>query len=340
MMERCDGRSSVRFRAAALSLALAAAAVSARAEPPAAEDASASAEVRTAARDLAQQGAEAFDRRDYAVALDRFTRADSLFPAPTLALMRARALRALGRQIEALDVYESTHRTALAADAPEAYRHAVEDARRESAELWQRIPRLKVHVSPAQSPASGLAVTLDGKPIPPALLDVERPVDPGPHEIAARADGHDPASRTITLGAGDRYVLEIPLVESAARDPAPAAPPPSATTIDDGARPGTPVVGWVTAGVGGALLATSAVTGLIALDKKSSLDDTCRPGCPPRSRSDIDAFRTHRTLSYASLGIGAASLGIGAYLILSAPSDAPRTALVLGPEQVLVRGRF
>ena len=50
------------------------------------------AESRTAARDLASQGIEAFERHDYAAAIDRFERAFALVPAPSISVMHARSL--------------------------------------------------------------------------------------------------------------------------------------------------------------------------------------------------------------------------------------------------------
>src|SRR3972149_2702255 len=96
------------------------------------------AQTRTLARDLAVQGAEAFEREDYVTALDRLNRAAALYPAPSIDVMRARALVRLGRLLEALDRYEETQRTPLAEDAPEAFRQAVSDAKREGAELHAR----------------------------------------------------------------------------------------------------------------------------------------------------------------------------------------------------------
>src|SRR5689334_5824751 len=55
---------------------------------------------RSAARDLAIQGAEAYDAGDFSTALDRFTRASALVSAPTLLVMQARSFLALGRWLE------------------------------------------------------------------------------------------------------------------------------------------------------------------------------------------------------------------------------------------------
>ncbi len=165
------------------------------------------AEMRTAARDLAVQGAEAFDHQDYATALDRFGRAFTLVPAPSISIMQARSLAKLGRVLEALDRYERTQHMQLAEDAPEAFKQAVLDARREGEELWNRVPRLTIHVTVSAVSPNDLIILLDSKPVPGALLDIGRPIDPGPHQVTVRAQGYESETRAITLAPGDRTTL-------------------------------------------------------------------------------------------------------------------------------------
>ena len=106
----------------------------------------ADAEMRTVARELARQGADAFEQRDYATAMDRLTRAYSLFRAPTISLMQARALARLGRMVEALDKYEETQRLPLGDEPPDAFLKAVGEAKDEAQELRTRVPRISIQV--------------------------------------------------------------------------------------------------------------------------------------------------------------------------------------------------
>jgi hypothetical protein len=309
--------------------------------PAGADDAAAGAELRTAARALAVEGAEAFDRGDYALALDRFTRAESLFKAPTIQVMRARTLEKLGRLIEALDTYEATQRTPLAPDAPEAFRQAVVDARVDASALSNRIPRMTLHVVGPEPLPADLVVIVDGRTLPPALLDVERPVDPGRHGIVVHAKGYRSATHSVVLAEGAQHVVELPLVtEGAARVAELGAP--GATTVapaEDSSMPSRRVVGFALVGAGGVLLVTSAVSGMAALSAKSELDDSCEPGCPPSLEDELDSFRTNRTLSYATLALGAVSLGAGGYLLWSTPSGSS-AELGVGLGSLRVRGRF
>jgi hypothetical protein len=307
------------------------------------------AETRTAARELARQGAEAYDSGDDLTALDRLDRAYALVPAPSISVMQARVLVRLGRWVEALDRYETTRVAVLGPAAPEAFRQAVADAITEGEALRLRIPRLAVHVTTPNGPPPGLSVTLDGKPVPPELLDVERPLDPGAHEVMASAPGYEPVVRRVDLAEADNVALEIVLslhLEPAASPPPapPKAPAPKPQPAPRSDRMSTrEVAGWAALGVGAAALATGTVTGLIALKRKSRLDGICGPDgseCPPSSEDDIDSYRLNVRLSYVSFAVGVASVGAGGYLLLAGQRDSSHVAALLGMDGVALSGRF
>jgi hypothetical protein len=300
------------------------------------------AETRTVARELARQGADAFERQDFTTALDRLTRALSLFRAPTISLMQARCFARLGRLVEALDKYEETQRMSLGDDAPEAFRQAVNEAKGEAEEIRARIPRVLVRVRATSGRIEGLKVQLDGKPLPAALLDVERPIDPGRHQISVTASNCEPEMRYATLAEGERAALDISL------DPAPNSAPGAGPVMPAADTAPPPVIesssappwGWIGIGAGGVGLATFAVTGVMALEKKSSLDAVCRPGCPPSAADDIVSFRRMRTISYVSLAAGVAAIGIGGYVLLSGSRDSAHVAVSIGPGTAGVGGAF
>lgn len=304
----------------------------------------ADAEMRTVARELARQGADAFDQRDYATALDRLTRAFSLFRAPTISLMQARSLARLGRLVEALDKYEETQRLHLGDEPTDPFLKAVGEAKDEAQDLRTRVPRISIQIRAVHGRLDGLSVQLDGKPVPSALLDVERPIDPGMHQVTAKANNYDPVVRQAELAEGDRVAIQIALdVPRKARPmggPEVNSPTPDAlrsSTSDPSERA---LWGWIGVGVGTVGLATFAVSGVAALQRKSDLDAVCRPGCPPSAAQDIDSFRTMRTISYVSLVAGAASLGLGGYLLLTGSPESAHVAVTVGPANVGVGGAF
>ncbi|MFZ5894539.1 MAG: tetratricopeptide repeat protein [Myxococcota bacterium] len=293
-------------------------------------------ETRSIARELALQGAEAYEKHDYHTALDRFQRASTLFRAPSITVMLARSLAQLGRFLEALDRYEETQRLPLPPDAPEAFQLAVDDARSEARALRARIPRLEVRTS-GGTPAPGLRVTLDGRPVAEALLNVERPIDPGSHVLAATAPGMSPFQQDFSLNEGERRVISLPLLSPALNR---TTTPVSQDTTPNARHTGSGRAwGYALAGVGVAGLGFGAITGAVALSRKSDLDEVCRPGCPASSADDISSFRLNRTLSYAGFGLGALALGIGGYVLLTSSPSHPVTARIT-PGGVQVGGSF
>lgn len=296
------------------------------------------AEIRTAARDLATQGAQAFDAGDYAQASDFFRRAHELVPAPSIALLRARSLAKLGQLLEAIDIYEQTARFKLPEDAPEAYLQAVETARGEMEEVRHRLPRLKVMLIgvSASEPAQ---VSMDDKPTPEALLGVERPTNPGPHRIEARVGGQLRATRELSMVEGQSYQIELDLrpVQPPPK-PVVLAPPPESS--HSGPHSWRKTGGYVALGVGALGLGIGTYTGLVALHHKSELDSVCQPTCPSSSADDIDSFRSNRTISYVSFGVGIAAAATGVMLLTLGKPEQQHLAIRALPMGLQIGGRL
>jgi hypothetical protein len=292
------------------------------------------AETRTAARDLATQGGQAFDAGKYAEASDFFRRAHELVAAPSIALMHARSLAKLGQLLAAMDVYEQTARAKLADDAPEAYVTAVQTARVEIEELRTRIPRLKLTVL-GTAKGDGAQVTIDDKPTPAALLGVERPVDPGVHHFAVHVGGQSRAARDLTVLEGQSYQLELD-----AHPAQPAAKPALEVQGAADAPISRRTLGYVGLGVGGLGLAVGTYTGLVALHHKSNLDSVCNPVCPASSASDIDGWRSNRTVSWISYGVGVAAAGAGVLLLVLGEPNHEHVAVRALPNGVQIGGQL
>jgi hypothetical protein len=298
---------------------------------------------RTAAREFATKGAEAFERGAFAEALEYLKRANTLHPAPSISVLEARALVHLGRFLEALDRYEQTMRAPLPDDAPEAYRAATRDAAVESEQLKSRIPHLSIQVQSVGATPQDVVVLLDGKSLPIALLNVDFPADPGDHEVVVRAPKFDMVTRNVHLAERERVVLEIAMDLPALT--APVAVSPSAVALEADAAPPRvsslrPFWGWATVGGGAAALLTAAVTGKIALDSKSHLDSVCRPGCPEGNENEIGNFRTFRTVSYVAGGVSIALMGLGGYLLLHDPVDDRSVSVGVEGSGIQLRGKF
>jgi len=140
---------------------------------------------RASARELAREGYDALEQKNYAVAEDRFRRADALVHAPTIVVDHARALVGMGRLVEAYERYGLVIREGVASDAPASWKQAVSDAEREIEAVKPRLAWLVINIVGPKEPE----VTVDGRDVPIASLGARRATDPGKRKVRVTGDG-------------------------------------------------------------------------------------------------------------------------------------------------------
>jgi hypothetical protein len=302
---------------------------------------------RTTARELAREGYEALEQKNYAVAEDRFRRADALVHAPTIVVDHARALVGMGRLVEAYERYALVIREGVAANAPAPWKQAVADAEKEIESIKPRLAWLVINVEGPKEPS----VTVDGKEVPVASLGARRATDPGKRKVRVTADSFVSGGRTIVLKEGEQQSITISLekaeVVALEETPVPVEEKPQSQKTE-AASP----LPWIAFGVGGAGLAVGAVTGVMALNIRSDLAEACptnpcKPSSPEeeqRLKDDRSQYHTLGTISGIGFGVGLAGAATGVVLLLTAPaSESPSAASVtpvIGPGYVGIRGRM
>jgi len=310
---------------------------------------------RAAARRLGKEALGLYEQGDYEAALDRFRRAHELVGLTTTGLYTARTLEKLGRLVEASELYLEASRMTLPEDAPEQHVTAKADAGKAYEALQPRIPQLTIELTGVPEGTTA-EVTVDDAPLPPALLGVPRPTDPGDHVVAASI-GETKRSQRVSLAEGARQRVSLDLAGVAtARSPVPASPAPGGPRPPEGGPPEVPgdqdtssssvmaTLGWVAIGVGGAGLVVGAVTGGLAIAKKNDLDDNCPGGaCQPEFHDDVDSFQTMRLASSIGLIAGGVLAAGGLVLVLTAPTESDAGAAVslhVLPAGLGLSGRF
>lgn len=290
---------------------------------------------RNAARNLAEQGRDAFDKSDFERARDLFHRAYELVQAPTLALFEARSLAKLGRLVEAEEAYLRAIRTPLRADSPEAFRKAVRDAEAEEVQLEPRVPKLVVILTGPGAKAPELSVTLDRERVKSALLGVEMPVDPGNHQLEAQLPGVEPTRVPFTIVERERKTLELRVAAPSSAPVATASPTPGPTELRS--PPEAPRSSWqrptafAAGGLGVAGLGVGVITGLMATSHHGKAEEQCPNNvCVAGSsgEDEVNSFRTLRTVSTVGYVVGAVGLVAGVTLLLTAPAQRPGRASV------------
>jgi hypothetical protein len=203
-------------------------------------------------------------------------------------------------------------------------------ARERAAALEKQLSRLVIAID---APPEGVAIKLDGQPLPASALGTAIPVDPGDHALAIDAPRKKPWTRsplTVAAGAG---VLQIRV--SLEDEDAPAHAAEAATGAST-----RRTTGYVVGAIGIAGIAT----GVVLLARASALDTQSRdeaakanllvpadPTLKSAAISDHDAAITHQTIGLVAGGVGAAAIGVGLYLVFASRAEDKSRALHLTP---------
>ena len=285
---------------------------------------------RAAARTLGSAGVAAYQKNDFTTASDKLERAYQVLQVPSLGLWSARALVKTGKLVEAAQRYVDVTRLSVSNGDAQVQRQAVIDAQKELTDLTPRIPGIIVKVKGVD--ASSLKITIDDIQLSAALVGESRPVNPGPHHIIAATEA-EKAEADVSVVEGEQKVVSLKfkgtpgtaaLTPGAAAPPnAPAEPPPdsSASTSKSGL---SRTLGWTAVGVGSAGIVLGAVTGVIVLGKKSSIEgrDGCRGStCLNTESNDVNSYNSLRTVSTIAFVAGGVLAGTGVVLLLTAPKS-------------------
>jgi hypothetical protein len=328
----------VGFRKRFIALALASTLVSSLVAPAALAQEQPQAENVAAARSLGLQGIKLADAGDCKGAIEKLSRAESLYHAPTILGRLGECQVQVGQIVLGTENLNRVVREQLALNAPKAFRDAQERAKGVLNTALPKIARLTVKVDPADAKPQ---VLVAGTPIPAALIGVERPTDPGTHEVVVSAPGYLEQKTSVTLTEGGTQEVALKLEKdpnAAAAQPEPAPPPPvvvappPAPPADTSPKKSN-TLAYVALGVGGAGMIVGGITGFLALGKKSDLEGCVGSKCPSSQKDTLDSAKTMATVSTVGFAVGFVGVGAGVVLLLtgggssdSATVSAPKVA--------------
>jgi hypothetical protein len=302
----------------------------------------ATAEDKAAARALATQGAKALEDKRFSEAIDLVSRAEAILHAPTHLLMIARAQVGIGKLVAAQETFLKLTREELSATAPAAFKNAQTTGKEELAAIEPKIGALRIIVDGAVQKKA--TVKLDDVVVPPALLGVFRPIDPGHHVIAVFPMGGSPVRSTVDLADAEKreVKLSIPDVPPSSGVPVNAAdnpdagkgtgkgqqPPPKTSggffTPLRGVGLGLGVVGIAGVAVGSVFLAkgfsaasaSSSLSKMICLPPSYTMCPNGTPAQVSQLKSDDSTASSSKTLGAVLVPIGGAALVAGVALIV------------------------
>jgi hypothetical protein len=281
---------------------------------------------KAAAEALYQQGAELFEAGDLAPACERFDASQKLDPGLGTMLRLADCLDRLGKTASAWALFREAATTA--GERSDVEREDIASHR--ALDLEQRLSRVWLTSAEATPPA-GLTVEIHGSAVPLTSAGMLLPLDPGPVEIIARADGYQPFTGTLEVPEGPAHTsFEIPKLVRV--PPKPVTRPRAPVFVASPPQPepdfSLRTAGFVGGGAGLLGIATGAVLSYRALQLKSDSLEACSASnedvCGRKGYDLRNESLTAADAATVSFAVGGALLLGGVALIVLSPSSAEK----------------
>ena len=298
-----------------------------------------SAEAEAAFRD----GRKAVQAGDWATACTKFAESERIEPAPGTLLNLADCEDHTGQLVSAHE-----HFGVAASGFPRGDNRRTLALARE-AQLDKRIVRLTLRLAASAPPDA--VVHRAGAVVPASALGAPMLVDPGSVTLTVTAPGHANRPYTLSLHEGDQVEQTLEAGDVSTVTPAsvaPAAPAPDVAptpAVQPPTGSGRRTVGFVLGGIGLAGVATGAVTGLLALNRASTVKSHCPDlACDPQGLSAASQGQWLAPTSTVAFVAGGVLVAAGAYFVFFSASRSSSVALApaIGPQTggALLRGEF
>lgn len=261
-------------------------------------------------------GQKAFDKKDYAEALQHFRKAFNLHGHDAVRFNIAVCLEKLGRVREAMIEYETAAKSDQLDDAARARASA------QAADMRKQLGKLVVEGTP-----SGAEVLVDGEQLCNIPCSVD--LDPARHDVTVQS-GDKNEKRSVEIVKQETRTIRVKL-DDASAPATPAAPAePAVTPERDEPRPeargGGP--GWLTwTGIGLTAIGGAGIV-VFGTRAKSKHDDWVETGDPSAKDDGVMA----RNLTNASIGVAVlGAVAIGVDLLFLAPNRRPSKETATAP---------
>jgi len=318
---------------------------------------------------LFRRGLAALKAGDWGLACSKFQASVDLEPAVSTWVKVAKCHEHDGKLASAWYDYQRASKLNHELEQTAKRREELDDhIRKAVASLEPRVPKLSISVEPRPE---GLQIYRDGVLLAPSALNEELPVDPGEHEVTARALNYREQRQIVNAAEGAVVHCNLVLtLEPAAETTNPAPLPPVTPAIPQVAPVAAPEAqsshqaslrnpppetqsGWhqrhsafVLGGAGIVGLGIAAYFGIHTLSLVSDSNSHCPLYCDGEGKSLRDRATRSQNYGFLAAGLGAATLGIGVTLYVTAPAakDAghPGTQVesTLTPNGVVLRGAW
>lgn len=270
---------------------------------------------------------------NYASALQALREVAQVRMTPNIRYHIALCEEKLGKLVAALGGYELALGEAESL-GPEFHKEVEARAN----DLRSRIPKLVIERGTGAQAAN---IELDGVSLGASSIGVEVPLDPGPHDVTAKAPGYKIYTTTVEVAESKVERVSVKLDKLTPEEAAPRVQPNSGQpSVTEPTKPSR-LIPYIIGGAGAAALLNSGVFYILQRNKDSELNSLCGgtdctklpSASRPHATALNDKLRTYSTVTQISLVAGIVALGTAATLILTEPKTAkPKSAWFFAPE--------
>ncbi|MBN2802816.1 MAG: tetratricopeptide repeat protein [Deltaproteobacteria bacterium] len=267
------------------------------------------------AQSLFEKGTQQFEDKQYEDAAESFFKAYNLQPTWKLLFNIGQSLAADKQYGRALEIFEKY----LAQAGDDVSVERMDWVRSEMTRLRDVVGSVKI-VTPDECKNDGCIVKIDGRergvtPLP-GMLKIGFGIE---HVITLEKNEKTVLNEKILVSAGDTIIVQQKNNTSILGPPEPALSEKTATDSTPSPDARLTKAGWITTGIGAAILIGGGVAGIIAFSKNSALKDSkeCNStACGESEYSTLDARDTAATISTVLMSTGGAVAIAGVLMII------------------------
>ncbi len=226
------------------------------------------------ARTALREGLILRDKGETADALARLASAYDLVPTPVTGFELGKTHMMLGHILQASELFKKVVRMPMSMEESSRSQTSRDEAARLSKELEPRIPTLRLKLT--LPPNAFATVRIDEEPINLTGAETVRAVDPGPHDVIAKA------------GDGPEEKVHVEVAESEIKDVSlspkwvPPKEPPAGKGRDIIYVRTTNPLAFIGFGIAAASIITGTITFFVFLDARADAKNLCGSSyCPP-----------------------------------------------------------
>jgi hypothetical protein len=282
---------------------------------------------RTLAQSLFEDGRRLMTEGDYEAACPKLEESQRLDASGGTVLNLALCREQQGQLATASRLFKQALSSAQRDNRPDR----AQAAESHLAALEGKVPWIKLKVAAARPDQE---VLVDGVLVREPAWGTKMSLDPGKHEVTARAPGMRDWAQTLDLAVGVGMSVEVPALHPGDQAGDAGGPPPS--EAEQTASGGSSTLGWVLGGVGLAAIGVGSVFGVQALSKQNKAEGECptHATCSKDGEEYMKQANTAAWISNISIGTGLVAVGVGTYLLLTSGSAPPKAARRVLPLRV------